>query len=105
MHIHRMMNDYVEATKNNKIIVGRNKILSGIGWTSPKMDWVSLNTDGACLDGRESRCGGVIKISNSEYLGGFAKHLNHYSVVKAEHLGVYEGLKLVRAMGLSKVDL
>lgn len=36
MHIHSRMNDYVKAMKNNKIIVGRNKTLSRIGWKSPE---------------------------------------------------------------------
>lgn len=68
MHIHSRMNDYVEAMKNNKIIVGRNKILSMVGWKSSERDWVSLNIDGACLGGRVSGCGGMIIGTNSECL-------------------------------------
>lgn len=66
---------------------------------------MSLNTDGVCLDGRESQCGGIIRTINSECLGGFAKHLGNCNVSMAEVWGVYEGFKLAMEMGFSKVDL
>lgn len=99
------MNDYVEAMKNNKIIVGRNKTLSRVGWKPPGTDWVSLNTDGACVDGRESGCRGIIRTTNSECTRCFAKHLGNCSVVRVELWGVSEGLKFVMEMGVSRVVL
>lgn len=31
-----------------------------VGWKFPEENWVKLNTDGACMVGSSSVCGGII---------------------------------------------
>ncbi|MCI40979.1 ribonuclease H protein, partial [Trifolium medium] len=64
-----------------------------------------LNTDGAYKANLVAGCGGVIRGSQGEWLGGFAKCVGLCNVFVAELWGVYEGLRHVYRMGFKKVEL
>ncbi|MCH81999.1 putative non-LTR retroelement reverse transcriptase, partial [Trifolium medium] len=50
-------------------------------------------------------CGGVIRGSDGEWIGGFAKCLRMCSAYIAELWGVYEGLLYARGLGYSRVEV
>ncbi|GAU37875.1 hypothetical protein TSUD_22910 [Trifolium subterraneum] len=72
-------------------------------WKPPVEGWIKLNTDGA-WEGRVVECGrvNVIRGSDSEWLGGFAKCLGICSAFVMELWGVFKGLKLTRKIGVYK---
>jgi ribonuclease HI len=67
--------------------------------------WVKLNTDGASKEEGWAGCGGIIRGSDGEWLGGFAKNLGRCSAFVAELWGVYEGLSYVRRLGFREIML
>jgi hypothetical protein len=50
----------------------------------PVSNFVKLNTDRASKDGKIAGCGGVIRGSQGEWLGGFAKHIDNCSAFATE---------------------
>ncbi|MCI24501.1 ribonuclease H protein, partial [Trifolium medium] len=76
-----------------------------VSWKPPPDGWVKVNTDGACKEGRIAGCGGLIRGSDGEWLGGFAKFLGACSAYVAELWGVLEGLNLARRLGFRAVEL
>jgi ribonuclease HI len=64
-----------------------------------------LNTDGSCRDNGLAGYGGVIRGSDEEWLGGFAKGVGMCSTYMAEPWGVFEGLKYAKRLGLKAVKL
>ncbi|PNX58030.1 ribonuclease H [Trifolium pratense] len=67
--------------------------------------YVKLNTDGAYKDKQVAGCGGVIRGSQGEWIGGFAKNVGLCSAFIAELWGVLEGLRYVHRLGFKKVEL
>jgi ribonuclease HI len=88
------------VTKQNNF---RHEVM--IRWEPPLEGWVKLNTDGAAKAGTASGCGGVIRGSHGEWIGGFAKYLGVCSAYVAELCGVLEGLTYARQRGCSKIEL
>ncbi|GAU30840.1 hypothetical protein TSUD_267600 [Trifolium subterraneum] len=87
-------------------VVGQHaRILSYINWKPPKENFVKLNTDGACKEGRRAGYGGVIRGNQGEWLGGFFKGVGYCNAFVAELWGVLEGLSLVRRLGFDRVEL
>jgi ribonuclease HI len=78
--------------------------LSYIKWKPPKENYVKLNTDGACKEGRTAGCGGVIRGNQGEWLGGFAKGVEYCNAFVAELWGVLEGLSLAQRLGFDRVE-
>lgn len=76
-----------------------------IRWRPPQVHWVKLNTDGACKGGNIAGCGGIIRGSDGEWIGGFAKFIGDCSAFVVELWGVLEGLRYVRRMGYTLVEL
>ncbi|MCI24591.1 putative non-LTR retroelement reverse transcriptase [Trifolium medium] len=76
-----------------------------IGWNPPPEGWVKLNTDGSCSDGGWIGCGGVLRGSHGEWLGGFANFIGQGNAYLAELWGVFEGLKIARNLKFSAVEL
>ncbi|GAU22839.1 hypothetical protein TSUD_282060 [Trifolium subterraneum] len=74
-------------------------------WKPPKLNFVKLNTDGACIDRKIAGCGGVIRGNQGEWLGGFAKKIGDCDAFTAELWGVLEGLCLVSRMGFANVEV
>lgn len=64
-----------------------------------------LNTDEAVSKTRKATCGGLIKDSTRGWLGGFSKNIGTCEGTVADLWGVFEGLKLVREKGYTKVEL
>jgi hypothetical protein len=52
-------------------------------WIPPTMGSVRFNTDGASKDGDRVGCGGLLRVSNDEWLGGFGKPLGMLSAYVA----------------------
>ncbi|MCI05125.1 ribonuclease H protein [Trifolium medium] len=76
-----------------------------IGWKLPPDGWVKLNTDGSCRDDGSIGCGGVIKGSAGEWLGGFSKFIGNINAYVAELWGVLEGLKIARRLNFRALEL
>ncbi|PNX94270.1 ribonuclease H [Trifolium pratense] len=71
----------------------------------PCGNFVKLNTDGACKDQGRAGCGGIIRGSQGEWLGGFARGLGNCSAIVAELWGVAKGLSYARRLGFTAVEL
>jgi len=76
-----------------------------IGWKPPDNGWVRLNTDGSCKEGAVAGCGGVLRGSDGEWLGGFPRSLGLCSAYVAELWGVIEGLRYARSLDFRRVEL
>jgi hypothetical protein len=88
------------VTKQNNF---RNEVM--IRWGPLLEGWVKLNTEGAAKAGTASSCGGVVRGSHGEWIGGFAKYLGVCSAYVAELWGVLEDLPYARQRGCSKIEL
>jgi ribonuclease HI len=97
--------EYDLATKNDKVVTGREKVVSHIRWRPPKISFVKLNTDGAYKKDQIAGCGGIIRGNQGEWLGGYAKCVGLCSAFVAELWGVLEGLRCVRRLGFMNVEL
>jgi hypothetical protein len=49
------------------------------GMHTLKENWVRLNTDGSSKDNAKAGCGGLIRGSDGEWLGGFSKFIENCS--------------------------
>jgi ribonuclease HI len=67
--------------------------------------WVKLNTDGCCKELNQIGCGEVLRGSDGEWLGGFAKFIGRRCAIEAEIWGVLEGLQHARRLNFRKVEL
>jgi len=76
-----------------------------VGWKPPPNGWVKLNFDGSCKDNGIAGCGGIIRGSDGEWLGGFAKRIGKCSAYMAELWGVYEGLRYIRRLGFQAIEV
>jgi ribonuclease HI len=76
-----------------------------VRWLPPRELYVKVNTDGASMGNEIARCEGLIRGSQGEWLGGYAKCVGVCSAFVAELWGVLEGLKYVRSRGFRKVEL
>ncbi|CAJ2662636.1 unnamed protein product [Trifolium pratense] len=104
-HVYRRVNDYYQANKTNRLMRIKNDMLVYISWKPPCGSYVKLNTDGACKDQNRGGCGGIIRGSQGEWLGGFARGLGNCSAIIAELWGVAEGLSYARRLGFTAVEL
>jgi ribonuclease HI len=104
-HILTLVDDYMGATSSNDIATMKSKVLSLIGWKPPKDLFVRVNTDGAYKEHVVAGCGGLIRGSHGEWLGGFAKCVGICSAFVAELWGVYEGLRYAYRLGFRMVEL
>jgi ribonuclease HI len=100
-----MVKDYMHASHSSNIVMGRQQIVSMIKWVPPKDNFIKINTDGAYKDNSIAGCGGVIRGSEGEWIGGFAKCVGMCNAFVAELWGVLEGLRFVRRLGFSRVEL
>jgi ribonuclease HI len=101
----KMLQEYNDAVTDSMVVGGIQKMVSLIGWKPPRESFIKLNTDGAYKVNQIAGCGGVIRGSHGEWLGGFAKGIGLCSAFVAELWGVYEGLKLVYRLGFKNVEL
>jgi ribonuclease HI len=101
----KMLQEYNDAVTNSMVVAGTQKMVSLIGWKPPRESFIKLNTDGAYKVNQIAGCGGVIRGSQGEWLGGFAKGIGLCSAFIAELWGVFEGLKLAYMLGFKNVEL
>jgi ribonuclease HI len=101
----KMLQEYNDAVTDSMVVGGIQKMVSLIGWKPPRESFIKLNTDGAYKVNQIAGCGGVVRGSHGEWLGGFAKGIGLCSAFVAELWGVYEGLKLVYRLGFKNVEL
>ena len=104
-HVLKLSEDYYQARMAIQITSNRQRAIDFIRWRPPQVNWVKLNTDGPCKGGNIAGCGGIIRGSDGEWIGGFAKFIGYCSAFVAELWGVLEGLRYVRRMGYTTVEL
>jgi ribonuclease HI len=103
--------EYVEEYKRNmkaesQICHDRSKQQINISWHAPPMGWYALNTDGAAkISDSKAGCGGIVRNDTGNWVEGFAKALGDTTAYMAELWGVFEGLKLAKRRGVTKLDL
>jgi len=56
-------------------IIASFKVETLIVWSFPMESWVHWCIDGSCKDENRDDCGGIIKRSSGEWLGGFPKYV------------------------------
>jgi hypothetical protein len=98
---------YWNAIKSNNIVTTCNKGVIMIKWCPPKPLYVKLNTDGAFKDKKIAGCGGVIRGTEGEWLGGFAKCVGFCSAFVAELWGLLKvcGTRIVWGLSRSSLTL
>jgi hypothetical protein len=99
----KLVGDYMNVLKNNKVIVEQSRTMAMIRLNPPQTNFVRLNTNDAYKVNQTAGCGGLIRGCDGEWLGGFAKGVGLCSGFVAELWGVLEGLKYVRRLGFLKV--
>ncbi|BFG31052.1 hypothetical protein CerSpe_173260 [Prunus speciosa] len=73
-------------------------------WEPPGSGWVKLNVDGTCMNASgKIGAGGVIRDCFGEWCGGFAVNLGKGHILDAEIWGLFFGLRLAVAKGLTKI--
>jgi hypothetical protein len=87
-HVGRMSMEYKKVMSNSELIMDRARVVTMIGWSPPKPNFVKLNTDGACKDHGISGCGGIVRGSDSECVGMSNAFID-------EMWGVLEGFRYV----------
>ncbi|KAK2435291.1 Polynucleotidyl transferase, ribonuclease H superfamily protein [Trifolium repens] len=101
----KKVEEYNAAMSNSEVIMDRDKVVRLISWKLPKSSFVSLNTDGASKDHQQAGYGGIVRGSQGEWIGGFSKSVGRCSAFIAELWGVLEGLRYVKSMGFTKIEL
>jgi ribonuclease HI len=81
------------------------RIVVSVRWSPPPRGWVRLNTNGSCRDCGHIGCGGIIRGSDGEWLGGFSKYISIGSAYLAELWGVLEGLMYARRLQFCFIEL
>ncbi|KAI5389638.1 hypothetical protein KIW84_075073 [Lathyrus oleraceus] len=79
---------------DNKV-VGRTKEVRLIKWIPPSLSIVKFNVNGACIEGVDASCGGLVRDDEGCWMRGFAKHVGICSSYMAELWGLLEGLMFV----------
>lgn len=72
-HVLQVVKNYASAVKVNRVVNASRHETILIGGKPPENGWVRLNTDGSCKEGAAAGCGGVLRGSDGEWLGGFAR--------------------------------
>ncbi|MCI02556.1 ribonuclease H protein, partial [Trifolium medium] len=104
-YVTNTVENYCQAKRATEVLGCREYVSTQIGWIPPTGDFVKLNTDGAWKHHNIAGCGGIIRGSQGEWLGGFAKGVGSYSAFVAELWGVFEGLSHARRLSFSAVEL
>ncbi|GAU10733.1 hypothetical protein TSUD_425170, partial [Trifolium subterraneum] len=99
------VSEYLEADSVSKVVASKPKEVIQIGWQPPPSGWIRLNTDGSCDENGRIGCGGILRGSEGEWLGGYAKFIGKGNAYIAELWGVMEGLELARRMKFQAVEL
>jgi hypothetical protein len=76
-HILQNVRQYHMAENSLRIVENQRKSIVQVKWLPPLNGLVKLNRDGSCQDDGRIGCGGVIRGSDGEWLGGFANFLGY----------------------------
>ncbi|XP_024195655.1 uncharacterized protein LOC112198776 [Rosa chinensis] len=69
-------------------------------WHPPNFPWIKLNTDGLAKGNPgPAACGGVFRVANGQYFGGYCQGLGQHSAFYAELMGVIIGIEIAFRMG------
>jgi ribonuclease HI len=101
----KKVEEYNTAMSNSEVLMDRDKVVRLFSWKLPKSSFVSLNTDGASKEHQQAGCGGIVRGSQGEWIGGFSKRVGRCSAFIAELWGVLEGLRYVKSMSFTKIEL
>ncbi|PNX81608.1 ribonuclease H [Trifolium pratense] len=96
---------YFEADVSGIVIANRQKVEITVTWQCPEDGWLSLNTDGASRGHTSAGCGGLLRNSEGQWLGGFSRNLGRCNAYIAELWGVHDGLCLARDKGAKKLKV
>jgi ribonuclease HI len=102
--------EYVRAYKLSMIVEeqARTERIQqvSVAWLPPPSGWVVLNSDGAArTNDKTAGCGGVLRDDRGMWLVGFAKALGDTTAYMAELWGIYEGLKLAKHRGTTRIEV
>jgi ribonuclease HI len=101
----RSMRTYNLAVRETSPQIEPRQRVVFVSWKPPPVGWVRLNTDGSCRDGGHIGCGGIIRGSDGEWLGGYSKYIGIGSAYLAELWGVFEGLLYARRLRFQYIEL
>ena len=77
-----------------------------MGWSPPRNEWITLNTDGCCKGNFElAGCGGLLRNTNGDWIKGYSYNIGSCNVLAAEMWGAIKGLKIAWSEGHRKVLL
>ncbi|XP_058727065.1 uncharacterized protein LOC131598487 [Vicia villosa] len=83
-HINNLVQDYehvkTAANINLCLIELPHRVLRFMKWEASMVGWVKLNTNEARDNHRNTTCGGIIRGSKREWVGGFSKYIGISSV-------------------------
>lgn len=68
----------------NREVMVHDRVLKMIQWIPTTLSMVKVNMDGACKGNIIFGCGGVIRGSQGEWLGGLARCIRRCSVMEVE---------------------
>ncbi|GLT50394.1 hypothetical protein SLA2020_238810 [Shorea laevis] len=88
----------------NPLLPVRHSQPRWVSWKPPDDGWFKLNTDGSfARESNSASAGGLIRNSLGSWLTGFTVNIGRASVFMAELWGLREGLRLCKALGLTRV--
>jgi hypothetical protein len=80
---------YHMAENSLRIVENYRKSMVQVKWLPPLNGWVKLNTNRSCQDDGRIGCGGVIRSSDGEWLGGFVNFLGFGNMPIWRNFGVF----------------
>ncbi|MCH85450.1 ribonuclease H protein [Trifolium medium] len=96
---------YERADVSNIVSSSTQKIQVNIAWNGTEEGCFIQNTDGACRASNVAGCGGLIRNSSGQWIGGFSMYLGRCNAYLVELWGVLEGLHLAREKGVTKMEV
>ena len=74
-----------------------------VGWDSSPEGWIKVNSDGSVVALSKAACGGVLRNTFGDFLGGFSVNLGVCPITIAEVWGAFYGLQRACTRGFRRV--
>ena len=100
-----MFTSYSHGLSLHQAALGSSCHEEVIGWTMPQEGWIKLSSDGLMPNNQRASCGGLLRNSLGEFLGGFAANLRVCPITVVEARGVYYALLLAWNKGFRRIVL